>query len=283
MTKVHSPTKSKVTVKSRVASTKQRAKTIKRPAKRLSKRPSFSARSGSQPESAKWLLAELRKLSDPQRALVSGKFFKTGKGQYGEGDEFLGVPMSEVRKLAQLGVGLSPSDVSALLKARYHEERMLGVQILVASYRQADAESEALRWVMLYRRSISRLNNWDFVDVSAYNVLGDFTFRHGDFSELVALAKSPGHWHRRVAMVGTWGWTRHGVLDPVYQVADLVIGNSEDLMRKACGWMLREAGKKDLPRLRRFLAKNFRRMSRTTLRYAIERMSSTERKAWLNK
>jgi 3-methyladenine DNA glycosylase AlkD len=230
--------------------------------------------------------AALRREAEPARVKILSSFFKTGPGQYGEGDRFLGVPAPGTRRVLVLARGLDDRGVNALLDSPWHEERALGVQILVDRAGRADAAG--LQKVLeLYLRRLDAVNNWDLVDVSAHLIVGpaiegpDGLPTAEGRALLSRLLRSKRLWDRRVAVLATLHFTRKRVFPPLLDAASRLLDDPEDLMHKAVGWMLREAGKRDASVLRRFLRKNASRMPRTALRYAIERLPEAERRRWL--
>ncbi|HEY4305776.1 MAG TPA: DNA alkylation repair protein [Gemmatimonadaceae bacterium] len=215
----------------------------------------------------------------PARAEGSARYFKTGKGEYGEGDKFLGLNAVAMSGLAREARGLSLEDTLKLLHSAWHEERAIALLILVDAHKRgAPTEQQAIRRV--YLASTKYINNWDLVDSSAPEIIGAGI--EGDGTKLVErLAKSKSLWERRIAMVATQHATRRGDLAPALLIAERLLGDAHDLMHKAVGWMLREVGKRDSDRLRAFLKKHAPAMPRTALRYSIERFAPEERKRWL--
>ncbi|HRO66670.1 MAG TPA: DNA alkylation repair protein [Pseudobdellovibrionaceae bacterium] len=220
----------------------------------------------------------LRKKASAAQRQTFLRFFKTGPGQYGEGDVFIGVPVRHIRALSKSYRTLTPKDLSVLLQSPVHEDRHLGLIVLVDQYARTKDLKGKKQLVEFYMKNRSGVNNWDLVDVSAHKILGDHCFRTADPSVLRKLTKSKRHWDRRMAMLGTAAFIWENDLDLTFEFAEIFLSETEDLMHKVTGWMLREAGKKDLPRLRRFIQKHGPRIPRTTLRYAIEKMIATERK-----
>lgn len=223
----------------------------------------------------------LRRYSAPNRAEIVARFFKTGPGEYGEGDQFLGVTVPQSRSVAKEFWNLSLKDTKLLLKSPWHEDRLVGLMILVEKYRAAQSDKERANFVKFYLAHRSAVNNWDLVDSSACQILGDWALRKKSKSHLLKFATSKIHWERRIAMVGTLAWIRAGQLSIVYEMAPKFFSDDQDLMHKATGWMLREAGKKNPDRLRRFLWKHLRKLPRTSLRYAIERFPYEERQRFI--
>jgi len=221
----------------------------------------------------------LRALHDPARALGSARFFKTGKGQYGEGDRFLGVTVPAQRVVARAHRALPPPEIEALLASAIHEERLTALLILIDAYGRGDDEAKRACFD-LYLRNLAWVNNWDLVDSSAHLIVGDWLLTR-DRRLLRKLARSTILWERRVAMVATLAFIRAGESEDTFAVATILLGDAQDLMHKAVGWMLREVGKHaGEDTLRSFLKEHAAAMPRTALRYAIERFPEAERKAW---
>lgn len=221
----------------------------------------------------------LRALHDPARALGSARFFKTGKGQYGEGDRFLGVTVPAQRTVARAHRGLPLPEIEALLASAIHEERLTALVILVDAYAGGDEKTKRACFD-LYLRNLAWVNNWDLVDASAHLIVGDWLLTR-DRRLLRELARSKILWERRVAMIATLAFIRAGESEDAFEIATLLLGDTHDLMHKAVGWMLREVGKRaGEDTLRAFLKEHAAEMPRTALRYAIEHFSEAERKAW---
>ena len=223
---------------------------------------------------------ELKKVSTKQRAETNAWFFKTGKGEYGEGDVFLGVAVPEQRKIAKQFRELPFVEIETLLKRPIHEHRNTALFILVLQFEKGD-EKVKKRVVAFYKKHRRQVNNWDLVDQSAYQILGAQCVALGDPAELYAFAKRKSMWERRIAIVGTYAYIKQGIVAHTFSIAAQFLEHPEDLMHKATGWMLREAGKRDRAALDHFLHTHVRGMPRTMLRYAIEKHSEKERKAWL--
>ncbi len=219
---------------------------------------------------------------DAEKAVILGRFFKTGPGQYGEGDQFLGLNVPTVRALARDYQDASDELLLELLVNPYHEVRLLGVLIMVRRYECAtsdQARAQALRFYLQHRYA---LNNWDLVDLSVYKVWGDYLRRQpAKRGDLLRFARSPKLWERRMAVVATLALIKAGEFKEILELSVLLLNDREDLMHKAVGWMLREVGKKDLKVLRTFLDKYATSLPRTALRYAIERLPETERLKYL--
>lgn len=218
----------------------------------------------------------------PERAVATAKFFKTGKGDYGEGDRFIGVSVPDARRVARSHRGLSLDELEALMASPLHEERLLALLMLVDRVTRANAERATRRAAFeLYFRRLDRVNNWDLVDLSAPDVVGGYLLDR-DRRPLDALAASPDLWHRRVAMVACFAFIRRGDATDALRIAERLVEDEHDLIHKAVGWMLREVGKRvGLAPLRGFLTRHAATMPRTMLRYAIERLPDGERQRWL--
>ncbi len=222
---------------------------------------------------------ELRKLSSLARARSSQRFFKTGRGEYGEGDRFIGVTVPQVRSVAKRFKALSAPELSRLIRSPIHEDRLLALIIAGDQYRRGD-EREKERLYRFYLNHLEWINNWDLVDASAHVIVGAH-LEGRDKKPLLKLARSKRLWDRRVAVVASWHEIRAGRLGLIFELSELLLEDLEDLMHKACGWMLREAGKRDEAALEKFLSKHGPRMPRTMLRYAIERFPEKKRKGFL--
>lgn len=211
----------------------------------------------------------LRALANAEMAAVAQRFFKTGPGEYGEGDRFYGIRVGPVRNVAREFYDIDLRDVEQLLDSPWHEERLAAVLIMV---RRADDEI-----FRLYLRRSDRINNWDLVDASAPHIVGP----RCDPRLLTKLAKSKLLWERRIAIVATQYFIRRGAFAETLRIAELLLADEHDLIHKACGWMLREVGNRDRATLERFLRKHAAHMPRTMLRYAIERLPEARRREFL--
>ena len=229
---------------------------------------------------AKQVQEEFRALGDAGIAAHSARFFKTGKGEYGAGDRFLGIRVPETRRFARRCRGLPPRSVGALLKSKYHEERLLAVLVLVAQYERGD-EAERDRVFDMYLSMRRFVNNWDLVDSSAHKIVGPQLI-NGDRSLLYELAGSGDLWDRRIAIMSTYHFIREAEFADTLRIAGLLLDDEEDLIHKAVGWMLREVGNRERKTEEAFLRKHYRTMPRTMLRYAIEKFPERRRKAYLD-
>lgn len=218
--------------------------------------------------------------ADKKKAVILSNFFKTGKGQYGEGDIFLGLTVPQQRKIALNFLDLSYPDLQKFLNSKYHEFRLIALLILVKRFTKA-SEIERKKIVDFYLKNLKNINNWDLVDLSCYNIIGAYFFDKNR-KTLYDLAVSKHLWSRRVAMVSTFYFIKNKDLNDVFKIAKILIGDQHDLMHKAVGWMLREAGKKDQFSLEKFLLDNHKKIARTTWRYAIERFSPEKRSYFMS-
>jgi 3-methyladenine DNA glycosylase AlkD len=226
------------------------------------------------------VLAELTALANPADAVFLQRYFKTGPGEYGEGDQFLGIRVPVLRKLVRKYEPITLDDCRVLLQSQWHEARLLALLILVRKYERGDAE---LRTGIfdLYLENTAHINNWDLVDLSAPNIVG----RHleaGGRSKLVELARSESLWERRIAILATLTYIRKGDFGDTFRIADLLLADRHDLIHKAVGWMLREAANRDRPSIEAWLETRYARMPRTMLRYTIEKFPEPLRKRYLH-
>lgn len=238
------------------------------------------------------IFAELEALSKPEKKEVLQHFFKTGKGQYGEGDKFIGVVVPDIRKIAKANISLSFTHIEDVLASPWHEMRLCGLLILTeksALYRKSanikkygeefclNELEEIYRFYLSHTKSI---NNWDLVDLSAPSIVGEYLIDK-DRSVLYKLAESPCLWEQRISIVSTFAFIKKGDTLDIFALAEKMLQHSHDLIHKAAGWMLREAGKKNKTRLKDFLDKFASSMPRTMLRYSIEKFEPAERKHYL--
>ena len=224
---------------------------------------------------ARGIERRLRALGDPDRATHSLRFFRTGPGQYGEGDRFLGLTVPQLRALAREVRDSSLDALEQLLQSPWHEARLLALLVLVEQHRRGDdAVREAVH--RLYLRNTHRINNWDLVDCSAAQIVGT-----ADRALLERLARSESLWERRIAMIATFDALKRGDFADALRVAKVLLDDDHDLIHKAAGWMLREVGKRDRAAEEAFLRQYASRMPRTMLRYAIERFPERLRRQYL--
>jgi 3-methyladenine DNA glycosylase AlkD len=227
----------------------------------------------------KSLLAELAAAADPVRAKSSAWFFKTGKGQYGEGDQFLGIAVPVQRKIALRHRHLPQAALQKLLTSKLHEHRTVALEILVAQFEAATPREQTAIY-RFYLANTTYINNWDLVDGSAPYIVGEYLLTRPR-AILRKLAKSSNLWERRIAIVSTFAFIRAGQNTDTFAIAKMLLADKHDLIHKAVGWALREAGKSAPAQLVEFLQNHYDRLPRTALRYAIERFTPAERKRML--
>ncbi len=227
------------------------------------------------------LQKDLRKLANPKKAKVLSGFFKTGKSQYGAGDIFIGVTVPDSRNIAKKYKKLSFSDTEKLLTSPIHEERLIALLILVENFQKGTTQ-ERENIFDFYVSHTKYINNWDLVDLSADKIVGGWLLDK-DWSALRTLAKSSILWEKRIAMIATYQFLKEKkIIEPTFVIADMLLHDSHDLIQKAVGWMLREAGKRvSEEKEREFLKSRYATMPRTALRYAIERFAEKDRKSYL--
>jgi len=227
------------------------------------------------------LVEELKSLANPEQAKNLKRYFKTGKGQYGEGDIFLGLKMPQIRDIAKKYTELSFNDLQMLLNSTIHEHRMTALIILIHKYKKSKKDIfEKRRIYEFYMKNTQNINNWDLVDISCPRIVGDFLSREGT-DILRMLAKSENLWERRIAIVSTFAFIAKRNLGETLVIADMLIEDKHDLIHKAVGWALREVGKKNIEVLEIFLKPRYKTMPRTMLRYAIEKFPEEKRKRYL--
>lgn len=224
---------------------------------------------------------ELKKQADPKRALGAQRYFKTGKGEYGEGDVFLGLKTEMMVKTALKYQDLTFVDLHKLLASKIHECRSAALVILKRQYLKADAAGKK-KIVNFYLKNTSGINNWDLVDISAPRILGNWLLDK-DRKVLYQLSKSKNLWERRIAVMSTFTFIRENDFNDSLKIATALLKDKHDLIHKAVGWMLREIGKRDLRVEEKFLHRHAKQMPRIMLRYAIEKFPEKKRKFYLNR
>ena len=226
---------------------------------------------------------EIQALSNRGRAHNLQKFFQTAPGQYGEGDVFLGLTVPQVRSIAKENKGISQKEIEVLIRSKFHEVRLCGLVILTLQYKSAKQRTEKKSLFDLYMKAMTTgyVNNWDLVDVTA-PIIGEYLIDTDDpYVLLHKLSRSKSLWQRRVAIVFTFAFIRAGDIEPTFEVSEKLLYDKHDLIHKAVGWAMREAGKLNGIALRNFLSAHSHEMPRTMLRYSIEKFSERERKKWL--
>ncbi|MFA5095070.1 MAG: DNA alkylation repair protein [Candidatus Paceibacterota bacterium] len=234
----------------------------------------------------KAILKEINLHKDPLKAKLLAGYFKTGKGQYGFGDVFLGLTVPLSRSIASKYKNISLQEINFLIKNKAHEVRLIALFILMYKYKNGP-QNEKKKIVKFYLKNTKFINNWDLVDLSAHKILGDylcnFSPSPGDGETLLKLARSKNLWEQRMAIISTFAFISKGNMEWSIKIAKMFLGHDHDLIHKASGWVLREVGKKDMKTLRKFLEKNISCMPRTMLRYAIEKFPEKIRKEYLKK
>jgi len=232
---------------------------------------------------ANQVLKEIQALSNRGRAHDLQKFFQTAPGQYGEGDVFLGLTVPQVRTIAKKYREISLKEIETLTRSKLHEVRLCALVILTLQYKSTKERRDKKKIFDVYMKAMTGgfINNWDLVDVSA-PIIGEYLIELDDpYILLYKLAKSKSLWQRRVSMVFTFAFIRSGDIEPTFEMAEKLLHDKHDLIHKAVGWALREAGKLNGIALRKFLASHSHEMPRTMLRYSIEKFPERERKKWL--
>ena len=227
------------------------------------------------------LLSEIQNQASLEKAKIYARFFKCGPGQYGEGDQFLGLTVPQSRSIAKKYLTLSEMDLEKLLLSSIHEHRLIALLILVEKFKKADEDTKK-DIVHFYLAHTTQINNWDLVDLSADKILGNYLLDK-DRAILYRLVRSSLLWERRISIITTFAFIRQKQFGDTFKLAELLLNDKQDLMHKAVGWMLREVGKRDEAALERFLQKHYRNMPRTTLRYAIERFDKEKKKRYMGK
>ena len=224
---------------------------------------------------------EFKKLRDQERAAHLQKYFKTGKGEYGEGDVFLGLRVPRIRNIAKKFNTLSIDEAEEFLQSPYHEERLFALFVLIDLFKKAK-EEDRKKIYNLYLKNTKFINNWDLVDASAGPIVGAYLFKR-DKEPIYTLAQSENLWERRIAIMATSYFIVHNQFSDTLKIAEMLLNDTEDLIHKAVGWMLREIGKRNLEIEESFLKKYYQKMPRTMLRYAIEKFPEEKRKSYLKK
>jgi 3-methyladenine DNA glycosylase AlkD len=230
---------------------------------------------------AKRIMSKLKELGDRDIAAHSQRFFKTGKGEYGEGDRFLGIRVPTIRKCVNEYKEISLKDTLKLLQSPFHEARQLALLILVAKYSSANMETEQEAIYQSYLKFTKFINNWDLVDCSAEHIVGKHLLLK-DRKPIYRLARSPSLWERRISVMSTFHFIKKEDFSDTLAIAEFLLNDKEDLIHKAVGWMLREVGKRNWSAEEEFLEKYYKEMPRTMLRYAIEKLPESERLLYLH-
>lgn len=231
--------------------------------------------------SLKNLEKELFRLGNKEKVQLLARFFKTGEGEYGEGDFFLGITVPISRIVAKKYSKLIFQDIAKLLKNKFHEARLVALLILVHNHKQSKLEEQKKKIYTFYLKQTRYINNWDLVDLSAHYIVGDYLLNKNR-KILEKLARSKNIWERRIAIISTFAFIYAGESEWTFKIVKMLLKDKHDLIHKACGWMLREVGKRvSEEKLEKFLKENIKNMPRTMLRYAIERLPEKKRKYYL--
>jgi len=225
------------------------------------------------------LLKEVQTNADLKKAKILQRYFKTGKGEYGEGDKFLGISVPMQRKIAKKYSGLNLESLQKLISSKVHEHRLIALLILVEKFKKGDEDKKA-EIFNFYVSNINRVNNWDLVDLSAPNIIGEFLFDKKR-NLIYRFAEDGDLWKKRIAVISTFYFIRKDEFADSLRMAEILLKDKNDLIHKAVGWMLREIGKRDSDILENFLTRYGKKMPRTMLRYAIEKFSEEKRKNFL--
>jgi 3-methyladenine DNA glycosylase AlkD len=229
---------------------------------------------------ANTIQTHLRDIANPATAQMSQRFFKTAPGEYGAGDAFLGIKVPPLRALVKTYRGTTLKVIVALLKSEFHEERLFALYLMIDFYQRGGAEEKRQAYE-LYLANTDRINNWDLVDTSAPNIVGDF-LADKPRDVLYELVGSNSLWERRIAIIATFHFIRRNEFTDTLALSEALLGDTHDLIHKAVGWMLREVGKRDMATEERFLLRHYRTMPRTMLRYAIERFPKERYRQYLD-
>ena len=225
------------------------------------------------------LKQDLQKLANKEKAVILQRFFKTGKGEYGHGDIFLGITVPDQRKIAKKYINLNLKQIKELLKSKMHEHRLIVLLLLVEKYKKAD-ENIKKDIINFYLSHTNYINNWDLVDLSSHQILGDYLINK-DKNILYKLANSNDLWEKRISIISTYTFIRNNKFQDTLNISRILLDDKHDLIHKAVGWMLREIGKRNLEIEENFLKKYYKKMPRTMLRYAIEKFDKNKREFYL--
>ena len=221
----------------------------------------------------------IKKSANPAQAKILSRFFKTGRGEYGEGDEFLGIKVPISRSIAKQFKDLTLTEIQELLNSPIHEERLIALFILIEHFKKADGHIKKIIF-NFYLRNTKRVNNWDLVDLSAERIIGVYLLDK-DNNVLFKLARSKNLWEKRIAIMSTFHFIKNGNYETTLAIADMLLKDEHDLIHKAVGWMLREIGNRNLKVEETYLKEYYKTMPRTMLRYAIEKFPEKKRQAYL--
>jgi len=225
--------------------------------------------------------SELKAHSRLDKSEILSKFFKTGKGQYGEGDVFLGVMVPEQRTIAKKHKHISLIEIKNLLESKIHEHRLTALLILVEQFKEGDISTKESIF-NFYLNNVEFVNNWDLVDLTADKIVGEWLLNN-DKALLFELAKSSDLWKRRISIISTFAFIKKGKFNITLEISEMLLNDPHDLIQKAVGWMLRELGKRNQSKEEQFLMRHYKTMPRTMLRYAIERFDQSKRAQYMQR
>lgn len=220
---------------------------------------------------------DIQKLANPEKAEILQRFFKTGPGQYGEGDIFLGITVPEQRKVAKKYSDLRLDELQELLNSKIHEHRLVAILILNEQFKNNKKQI-----FDFYLKNTKNINNWDLVDLSAHKIIGEYLIDK-DRKTLYKLANSKNLWEKRISIISTFAYIKNKEFGDALKIAEILLHDKHDLIHKAVGWVLREIGKKDQKVEEEFLKKHYKQMPRTMLRYSIEKFKEEKRKFYMKK
>lgn len=227
-------------------------------------------------------IKELNKLKNPAKAKILAGFFKTRKGEYGEGDIFLGLTSQQIKDVAKKYNELDFKELQKLLNSKIHEYRVCALRVLVYQYKKFKKNNSEIKIVNFYLKNTKNINNWDLVDLSAHHILGDYLLNKNR-KILYKLANSRNLWEKRISIISTFAFIRSGEFEDTLKISEILIKDNHDLIHKAVGWMLREIGKRNQKVEEKFLIRYYKTMPRTMLRYAIEKFPERKRQFYLRK
>jgi len=229
------------------------------------------------------LKKELQKLANSEKAKDLSRFFKTGKGQYGEGDIFLGVSVPDQRKTARKYPNLSLDEIQELLSSKVHEHRLTSLFILINKYQKSDDKNKK-KMFDFYLKNTKNINNWDLVDSSSSYIVGDYLLNKAEKRTILyKLAESKNLWERRIAVISTFAFIKNNEFEDALKIAEILLNDEYDLIHKAVGWMLREIGNRNQAEEENFLKKHYKKMPRTMLRYAVEKFQKNKKEFYMKK
>ena len=224
------------------------------------------------------VLKEIDFLKNSQKAIELSKFFKTGKGEYGYGDVFMGIAVPSLRNIVKKHL-LNLDEIQILLSSKEHEKRAIALFFLLKLYQKTKDKKDKQNIIKFYLKNTKYINNWDLVDITCHKILGDFLLKYNDknYDILLKLSKSKNLWERRISIISTMIFVKDNFFEPTLIISKKLLKNEHDLINKAVGWLLREVGKKDKELLKNFLTTNIKNISKTTLNYAMEKFSVEEK------